>query len=272
MGKPSIFSREYEKRMKKRRRNIIITLLVIIAVIGLISVKFIYNPIDFSNIKQNIQAWIDSDTPGSANTNKKEEVLREESEDKTLEEEKEEILEEPKNSSIDILVNGKTLKCIYTEENNVKKFTDLEDADESINFDINPSGSKILIMGSDSNIVEYDTEGNSKVISKDKYVSTKNGSVFEKETVMQNTPNYLWNNTPKFLSDSKVIFVTNRPYFGTAAVKQYLWITDTESGTDTVLWNLAAENIEVNGIENGKMQVTIDGNVIYLDENGNKIQ
>lgn len=271
MGKPSIFSREYEKRMKKRRRNIIITLLVIIIAIGLISVKFIYNPIDFNNIKQNIQAWIDSDTPGSVNTNNQEEVVNEESEDKTIEEEKE-IDEQSKNSSIDILVNGKTLKGIYVEENNEKKFIDVEGVDESIDFDINPSGNKLLIMGDDSNIVEYDTEGNSRIVTKDKYVSTKNGSVFEKNTVMQNTPNYLWNNTPKFLTDSKIIFVTNRPYFGTAAVKQYLWITDTESGTDTVLWNLASNNIEINGIEEGKMKVTIDGKIIYLDENGNKIQ
>ena len=62
MGKPSIFSREYEKKMRKRRRNTIIISLAILVVIAGIIIKVIYNPIDYTNIKKNIQAWIDSDS------------------------------------------------------------------------------------------------------------------------------------------------------------------------------------------------------------------
>ena len=62
MGKPSIFSREYEKKMKKRRRNIMIISLTIVLVISALIIKVVCNPIDYSNIKENIQAWIDSDT------------------------------------------------------------------------------------------------------------------------------------------------------------------------------------------------------------------
>lgn len=271
MGKPSIFSREYENRMKKRKRNIIVALLVIIAIIGLVSVKFIYNPIDFNNIKQNIQAWIDSDTAGSSNVKKEEaDVHKEETIAETSD--NEDVEEEPEKKSIDISVNGKTLKGIYTEENSVCTFVELEGADDSISYDISPSKNKMIVMGSDSEITEYDTEGKSKVITKDKYVSTKGGSTFEKNSVLQSSPNYLWNNTPKFLSDTKIIFTSNRPYFGTAAVKQYLWITDTETGNDNVLWDLAAANVTINGIEDGKMKVTIDGKINYLDGNGNRIQ
>ena len=62
MGKPSIFSKEYEKRMKRRRRNVIIISLVIVLVISVLIIKVVCNPIDYTNIKKNIQAWIDSDT------------------------------------------------------------------------------------------------------------------------------------------------------------------------------------------------------------------
>ena len=270
MGKPSIFSREYEKRMKKRRKNMIIMLVVIIALIGAVSAKFIYNPIDFSSIKQNIQAWIDSDTGSDGNKTAATEETQTEESAADLEE-VEEIEEVPQNKSIDILINGKTAKGIYVEENNICKFIDLQDADENTVFDISPSGDKMLVMDAEYTITMYDLQGNGTVVSKDKYVS-KSGSVFEKTTTMQNQPSYLWNSTPKFLSDSKIIFISNRPYFGTAAVKKYLWITDLTSGNDTVLWDLASENISIDGIVEGKMKVTVNGNVIYLDENGNKMQ
>ncbi len=72
MGKPSIFSREYEKRMKRRRRNAIIIFLAIILITSALSIKIAYNPIDYENIKQNIQAWIDSDTNNSSEQTKAE--------------------------------------------------------------------------------------------------------------------------------------------------------------------------------------------------------
>ena len=80
MGKPSIFSREYEKKMKKRRRNILIISLAIVLVISVLIIKVVCNPIDYRNIKGNIQAWIDSDTTNiSEQTEKtKEEITNKE--------------------------------------------------------------------------------------------------------------------------------------------------------------------------------------------------
>lgn len=265
MGKPSIFSKEYEKRMKKRRRNIIIMCLIIFAIIVTVAVKFTYNPINYARIKENIQAWIDSDTILDNNLDNNIQPVQEEEPVK-------EEPEKPKEESIDInLVSGKIAKAVYSDEDGTKKFINLKDIDDKISFDISPSGSQMIVADTDSTITLYNVDGTSKVISKDKYVSSS-GSVFTKETTMNSQPEYLWNSNPKFISEEKVIFVTNRPYFGTAAVNKYLWVTDIASETDTVLWDLKSPNIEIGEKEEKGIKVTANGNIYYIDENGRYAQ
>lgn len=264
MGKPSIFSKEYEKRMKKRRRNIIVVCLVIFALVAVVAAKFAYNPIDYAGIKQNMQAWIDSDTTLENKENNNEEVPKEE----TVEEEP----KAPEEESMDInLASGKVAKAVYINEDGEKKFTTLKDVDEGVSFDISPSAKQIIVTDTNADITLYNIDGTSKVISKDKYVSS-GGSVFTKESTLQNQPQYLWNSNPKFLSEEKVMFVTNRPYFGTAAVNQYLWITDIASGADTICWDLKASNIEIGEKEDKGIKVTVNGNIYYIDENGGYAQ
>ena len=78
MGKPSIFSREYEKKMKRRRRNVLIISLAIVLVISVLIIKVVCTPVDYKSIKANIQAWIDSDTTNLEQTEKtKEEIVKE---------------------------------------------------------------------------------------------------------------------------------------------------------------------------------------------------
>lgn len=270
MGKPSIFSKEYEKRMKKRRRNIAVVCFIILALIVSVSVKFTYNPINYASIKADIQAWIDSDTtlksPESNlednNENIQEEYIKEENEEP----------EEPVKESINInLISGKVATIVYIDENGEKKFTDLEDVDDGVTFDISPSGKQMIIADTDSTIVLYNIDGTNKVISKNEYVSSS-GSVFTKEATLQSQPEYLWNANPKFISEEKVIFVTNRPYFGSAAVNKYLWITDIISEADTVLWDLKSPNIEIGEKEEKGIKVTVNGNIYYIDENGRYAQ
>ena len=89
---------------------------------------------------------------------------------------------------------------------------------------------------------------------------------------MQAQPQYLWNANPKFISDEKIIFVTNRPYFGKSASNQYIWITDIQTSEDRVLWKLVGANIEIGEKEEKGMKITIDGKIYYMDLNGNYVQ
>lgn len=270
MGKPSIFSREYEKKMRKRRRNTIIISLAILAVISGLIIKIICNPIDYANIRKNIQAWIDSDTTNVAENTKVEDK------NITKEEIKEPIKDEspkPVEESINVaLINGNTAKGIYTNDNNGGKiFKDLQTTEKNVTFNISPSGKQMIVTDNNSAITLYNVDGTSKVVSKEQYVSTS-GSVFTRESAMKNNPQYLWNVNAKFINEDKMIFVTNRPYFGAGNLKQYLWLSDILSGTDQILWDLAGTSIEIGEKEEKGIKITVDGRIYYIDINGNYVQ
>jgi len=270
LGKPSIFSKEYEKRMRKRRRNTIIISLGILVVISGIIVKVIYNPIDYTNIKKNIQAWIDSDTTNV------EEKTKVENKEITNEEKKEPIKEEPVKpveQSIDVaLMSGNIAKAIYTSDSNGGKvFKTLETSEKNISFNISPSGKQILVTDNNALITLYNVEGTAKVLSKEQYISSS-GGVFTKADTIKGNPQYLWNVNSKFINEEKIMFVTNRPYFGGSNLKQYLWMTDIQSGEDKVLWELAGTNIEIGEKEEKGVKVNVDGRVYYIDVNGNSVQ
>lgn len=270
MGKPSIFSREYERKMKKRKRNIVIVSLVIIILIAVVAFKFTYNQINFSNIKQNIQEWIDSDTGEQGNSN----IANENIENQVPKEEpKEEKPIEIEEKSIDItLASNKIAKAIYVEENDgKKKFTTLKDSDTGVTFDISGSGNQMIVTDTNSVITLYNVDGTNKVLSKDQYVSSR-GDVFTKDSILQNQPEYLWNANPKFLGENKIVFVSNRPYFGTAATKEYIWITDINNDSDMILWERAGSKIEIGDRDEKGLKIIIDGNNYYMDENGNLLQ
>lgn len=233
MSKPSIFSKEYERKMKRRKRNTIAILLLIIVVVSAIALKFTYAPIDFSNIRQNIQAWIDSDTlsiPQDTVQNTGESSA----EGVSSEAEEVEEAKEPEEQFIDVsFISGNSAKAVYIEdENGQKVFKELQGADDGVTYDISPAKTQMLVCDTNAQIVLYNIDGSSKIISKDQYVS-RSGGVFTKEATLASQPQYLWNANPKFLNEESIIFVTNRPYFGTAAVKQYLWITNYNNVTAT---------------------------------------
>lgn len=268
MGKPSIFSREYEKKMKKRKRNMLIFSLVIILIVSAIVVKFIYNPIDFTKVKQDLQAWIDSDTSNNEQYSKDD--VNEELKEENVNEEITEVPKEPVEETIDILLSsGNIAKAVYTQDSNQQNiFTEVKELDEGISYDISPSKKQILINDINGDITVYNVDKTSSVVSKNEYVSTR-GTVFTKADTLANNPNYLWNYGAKFISDEKIIFITNRPYFGSNILEQYLWITDIPTGADTVLWDLKGNNIQISTIKEKGLEVNVDGIIYYIDQYGN---
>ncbi|ACD23331.1 hypothetical protein FDE76_13945 [Clostridium botulinum] len=261
MAKPSIFSREYEKRMRRRKRNFLIIFIIISIMIIISMVKILGNVTDYSNIKQKMQAWIDSDS-----NQKNEEILSEKEPDQA---EKEPELPKLEEESFEItLKTGQKVKAIYVKENEDIKFTNIETNDDGLVYDISQSGKKLLILENDQTITLYNVDGTSQIVSKEEYKSSK-GDVFTRESTIMSNPQYLWNYNPKFVNDDNIIFVSNRPYFGTAATKQYLWITNISNNSDIIKWDLAAAKIEILEREEKGIKITVDGNIYYIDVNCN---
>ncbi|MGL5086978.1 MAG: hypothetical protein ACRC68_14905, partial [Clostridium sp.] len=63
---------------------------------------------------------------------------------------------------------------------------------------------------------------------------------------------------------------TNIPYFGTE-LNQYLWIIDLENSKETTLWQSKSKNITIGDIKEKGLEVTIDGNVKYVNNENNLV-
>lgn len=262
MAKPSIFSRDYEKKMKSRRRKTILFIFVIVVAIISIFLKVNMEDTDFSEVKANIQAWIDSDKP-------KEEVA-----DTTKDEKKEnteiekEVVKVPEKTYIDLnLGTGVILKAEYSETNGEKKFVTIEGA-TGIEFAISPLAKQILITDKNQDLKLFSIDGVMKDVTKKSYVS-QDGMVFPKEDILKNTPIYLWHSQARFIDETRIVYVSQMPYFGDAAVNKYVWIYDTVNLKENAIWNLSAPDTKLGVIDPVKgIEATINGVKYYINGDG----
>ena len=256
MAKPSIFSRDYEKKMKRRKRKIIISILIALVVIFALFFKFKVQDMDFTNIKDKIQAWVDSGKP-------EEELIDEE---EIIEEPEEEIV--PEKTFIDLNVEeGVIVKAEYIDEAGTKKFVAIEPI-EGITYNISPSGQQILIVDKNQNIKIFNIDGTLRDITKSQYVS-QGGSVFPKENILADTPEYIWHSQAKFINETRVLYISQLPYFGASSTNKYIWIVDLENGTENVLWNLTGPDITVGELDQEKgLSVTVNGVNYYINADG----
>ena len=231
LAKPSIFSRDYERRIRRRRRKIIIITILVILVCAGIFINIKLRDTDFSKVRADIQAWIDSDKP----KDEEEQVT----DDETKEEKntKEEQPKEPEKKYLELTLSTGIVKAEYTEQNNEKKFVAIEGATD-IEYNISPSFKQIVIEEKNQDIKLFNVDGTMKDITKKSYVSQA-GSIFAKEDILKNNPTYIWHSQVKFIDENRIAYVSQMPYFGNAAVNKYIWIYDLTNAKETALWNLA---------------------------------
>lgn len=264
LAKPSIFSKDYERRMKKRKRLVTITVLLVLAALLIIVFNSKIKNLDFTNIKANIQAWVDSDKP--------EEKKDSEEEAKELEERPETVEKKPEKLYVDINVaEGITVKAEYIEEAGIKKFVEITPI-EGYTFNISPSKEKLLILDNAQNMKVSDTNGNVTDITKGSYISQA-GTTFMKETILQSNPSYIWHSQSKFIDEDNVVYVSELPYFGKNGTKKYVWIHNISSNTDRTIWNFVGQDIVIGDIVPEKgITITLNGNVYYLNGEGVVVQ
>ena len=116
MKKPSIFSKDYEKIMRKRKRKKIIIGILSICIIGIL-VTEVAN-YDFSKLKDRLQAWVDEDKE----TDDNEQLVQTDETNESSE------VQEP-----------------MVEETPVEKYLDVTISDTPISFKLKEENSQILI-------------------------------------------------------------------------------------------------------------------------------
>lgn len=260
MAKHSIFSRDYERTMRRKRRKSILIILAVVLIIVISFIKFEVINMDFSNFRQRVQAWVDSEkTPDELSDAKQEEVTKVATETpKTIE-----------KTYMDLKVSDViTLKAEYKEENGNKKFINIDQA-TGITGIISPLGTQILTTDANQNLKVFNVDGTMKDITKLAYVS-QSGVSYPKDNILKSTPSYIWHSQAKFIDETKVIYVSQLPYFGAAAVNRYLWIVDINTGTDKALWNLLGADTTIGNVEATKgICVTVNGQKYFVTGDGN---
>ena len=273
MAKPSIFSRDYEKRMKRRKRKIILSILIIVVVIIAVVIKFEIKNIDFSNMRSKIKDKVESDRQEQLNDNKNE-IKKKDNNTENNENEKEKKKEEEKKYVNLVVSDGLTVRAQYTEENGTKKIIGVDETtmQNNTSYSINPSGSNILITDSNQNILLFDVDGNKTDITKQSYTS-QSGTVFQKDAIIAQNPSYIWDSQAKFIDDTTIAYVSQLPYFGDAAVNKYIWIYSITNKTENCLWNNHGTNVTLGDIVQGKgLSVNIDNVNYYVMNDGSVVQ
>lgn len=270
MAKPSIFSRDYEKKMKKRRRRVIFLIVLICVVILTLTIKMVVPNIDFSNMRARLQEWVDS---GRSEEDIQDEPIIDNEESSTPQKE-EEVVVEPEKQYMDLAVSEDTLiKATYIEEDGVKKFTEVENK-EGYSYDISPTANRVIITTPNQDLKLFNIDGTDKIVTKDVHVDTR-GVAYLKYQVLEQMPNFIWNNQVKFINDQTIIYISELPYFGQNLVDKYLWIknvdtfTNPEYPNDIMISNIVGNNITIGSVENDKgIEVNVDGNIYYINANG----
>ncbi|MEG0296507.1 MAG: hypothetical protein RR620_07275 [Clostridium sp.] len=259
MKKPSIFSKDYEKQMRKRRRKMI--LIGIILCLG-ISGTYLYvtnDGIDFSAIKVKLQAWVDSGK----------EVVDEEDSVLTNAPVVEPEPEPEKIETIDVLLDdGTEIKVsLNKDENGVVTFNEVLSGTGVV---ISPDKTRIMFVDNKQDIRIVNTLKEETVVSKENYQSTQ-GSTYTKESILQQNEGYVWHKDARFLSDTKIMYVTNLPYFG-QNLNQFIWTLDLQTGEHKTNWAGKAKEIIVGEFGEKGLEINLDGKIKYVTIDGNIIE
>lgn len=271
MGKPSIFSRNYKRKM--RRRRICIALIVACSVLLVTAAwlltkdsfkkKITEIKTDFLKKENDRSKQIDKKIQSTDNLNKEQNEVKS-SNEKSVEEKKEE--------GYDLaLSNGSKIKIIFEGQGQEKKFKYILPLESKTQYDISPNGKAIVVFDDKLQRIKY-MDINSKVtdVTRNQYVSTSGTVVINHDEWLQSRPDYIWCNSPKFIDDNNIAYISQLPWLNKST--KYIWIMNIQGNSHIYVESVNGENIKFNNIDPKGLSTTIDGNVFYLKSTGEVIK
>jgi hypothetical protein len=284
MSKPSIFSKNYDKEVKKRK--IIIVLLIILPIIGL----GIFFSTDFNVLLKkgvSMKNGINSVLSNKSKDDKKDE------ENKAAEvkqESKEVVKEQPvsqkddvaqkdgtskaesvaKDAKFDVgFADGQKVSIEYSQLAEVKTIKGVSN-DKEVSYDISPNKKAIVVQNTKNQDMLYiDVNGTTKDITKKVYISSKNVS-FTKQEQLKRNPKYIWSVTPKFIDEDNIAYVSELPWLKKTV--QYIWKVNLKNNTHRQVQRASGEKITFVKITHEGLAANIDGNVVYVTPLGKVVK
>ena len=251
MGKPSVFSKDYEKIMKKRRKNrrIIFFFVNLILAAGVIKIM----NVDLGEVRENLQNWVDE--------GKTEDLIVEKEKEVQVSGSKAEIKEE--YITVDI---NQCKVDMHVENDKIIKFKNMP---KDIHFEKSRDEKSVVIINEKQETLLINAKGEVTNLTMQQYISKK-GTIFKKDSVLEKYENYIWADEARFISDNLIVYKSNIPYFGTD-LNQYIGIVDITTKEHKTLWNYKTKEIKFGEFTDKGLEVTINGKINYVDKNGKLI-
>lgn len=261
MGKPSIFSNQYRRQMKKRRNRIIISIVSAIILITFVILLISTNLTDRTKNSANVK------TP-NVNVDKNQNSAAKNDSGKTNTEiNKNDQQQKPADKVFTVnLADGKALNIVYDDSSNTRKITNIQNQDPDIDFNINTSGtSAIAYEKSKQNVFLVNADGTLSDITNTSYKSS-NGTVFNKDSILKDNQSYIWEQSPKFIDDDNIAYISQMPWFDNRASK-FIWKYNVKDKTN-VNTNITGTNIQINNVSDKGLEIVTDNVTQYLKGDG----
>jgi hypothetical protein len=276
LGRPSIFSREYKRRMRVRRRRVSIAVVVIIAILGLVSLggfqsHWFDKGINFikanrSNGKSLLtgktnEKGIDSNTDNNKGSSQPDNNATQ----KPVEDATKNIPPAEKYHQV-TLYEGKIINVIYEEGSEGKKLKGIKDELQLYN-NLSPAGKSLVVWESTSqNMYLIDSEGGVKDITKPFYVTRNTNTSYKKEDQLKRRPTFVWCATPKFISEDAVAYVSDLPTL--SEYIQYIWVYEASKNEHRQIYSKGSKSVVFKDFVDGKLNAEADGAAISVLPDG----
>jgi hypothetical protein len=282
MSKPSMFSKDYKKEIKKRKRNI--ALLIIVPIIGLtIFLITDFNALKNSGLsmKNGINSMLlnkSKDKQSSTvQVEKAPQVVKSQSDaEKTKVKEAEVALKEKTEAAlkneifIASLSDGQKISVEFNGVGTEKTIKGVIDA-KNISYDISPSKKSIVIQSKNNqDLLFVDVNKVIKDITKKAYKSSK-GEMFSKEGILKKHKTYLWSITPKFIDEDNIAYVSALPWINDKGM-QYIWKVNLKSNVHMQVKPASGMNITFKNITPKGLATIIDGKAVNVTSTGEVLE
>jgi len=258
--KPSMFSRNYRRQLRNRRLKLAGVISTVIILLTLVFYGGTFKAM-LTNIKTSLNSMNEK-----TNNDKKSEVDKN---DTNIDNDniKDEVEVEPKEENFEVKLNsGLIINLKYTIEGEKKIFNETL-VNEKVFYSVSQNKEKVVVLDKNSQeayIIDINKEVTN--FNKKEYVSTKN-EIFKRENVISRIENYIWIDTPTFMDDKHIAYVSNLPWINNSGTK-YLWIYDVSSGEHMGYYKIKGNDLKLGKMTQTGLMIYVDGKEMFVDVNG----
>lgn len=265
MAKPSIFSKQYDKEIR-RRKHIKKIVIFLVFCLGIYLVVKIYLGVNFNGVSfKNVAAKLQQEQKKKeADSEKSSRIVNKTTKGSSSAKSKKSASKDKVVTAK--LVDGKQVIVTYNVSGNTKKIKSVNLNGVDGEYNISPSSQNLIIYEkAGQNMYCVDSNGNVSDITYKTYTSTS-GTAFTKDNIIQSNQNYIWCASPKFVDDNTIVFISQLPWFDNRTDK-YVWRA-TLNDKAYANTNIHGNDVKINNMTDKGIEIVTDGTTQYMKADG----